>query len=341
MVGTLHRKPFAGTSNTMIILEIGGNHEGDFAYATQLVKMACESKAGVIKLQIYSADGLVNPKFDENRHRHFQKFELTADQYRKLLRQIRTSGKQSCASVWSESLYHELEEEIDILKVGSGDLNNYLLTDAFVRSGKPVIFSTGLASLDEVEAVIDRCRTILGQDWASSIGLLQCTTSYPCPPEFINLGVIQQYQKRFECAVGYSDHYEGQLAAEVAADLGAQLFEFHFTDSRDGKVFRDHKISWTNPEVDAFVDRMELARKMLGSGEKQLTSYEAQQNYQHEFRKGLYYKAGLRRGHVLTRDDLISLRPAAENDPSRYENFVGRTITLDVEALDPVRQHDF
>lgn len=339
MNGPLPR--FAGARAPMVILEIGGNHEGDFAYASKLVEMACLSKAGVVKLQIYSADGLVNPKFDENRHRHFQKFELSADQYRQLLSQIRGAGKLSCASVWSENLYNELADDIDILKVGSGDLTNYLLTDTFLRSGKPVVFSTGLARLDEVEAVVSRCRSILGSQWAASVALLQCTTSYPCPPEFLNLDVITDYQQRFECAIGYSDHYEGHLAAEVAFDLGAQLFEFHFTDNRQGKVFRDHKISWTNAEVDAFVERMELVQRMMGTREKRLTSHEAQQNYQREFRKGLYYAMGLKKGHMLKREDLVSLRPAAEHDPSTYESFVGRVIEQDVTALEPVSQADF
>jgi len=340
MSGMLRNRLFAGSTNPMVVLEIGGNHEGDFAYATQLVELACQSKADAVKLQIYSADGLVNPQFDESRHHHFQKFELTVDQYRTLLHKIRASGKRSCASVWSDSLYRELADDIDLLKVGSGDLTNYLLTDMFLKSGKPVILSTGLASVEEVRAVVGRCKRTLGAGWASRVGLLQCTTSYPCPTEHTHLNVIGQYYEQFECSIGFSDHYEGSLASEVAFDIGAQIFEFHFTDSREGKTFRDHKISWTKDEVDAFIDRMPLVTAMMGSDSKTLTSFEAEQNYHREFRKGLYYARPLAKGDTIAVEDLISLRPAAQFDPSRYEELVGQVVIRSIEPLAAVRTED-
>lgn len=341
MVGTLRNLPFGGLPAPQVILEIGGNHEGDFAYATRLVELACQSKAQIVKLQIYSADGLVNPRFDASRHRHFQKFELPTDQYRTLLRQIRASGKKSCASVWSRELFTDLEEEIDVLKVGSGDFTNYLLVDEFLKSGKPVVLSTGLASLHEIRNALSRCKHIMGDDWASRVALLQCTTSYPCPPEHLNLSVISTFLAEFECPIGFSDHYEGSLASEVAFDIGARVFELHFTDSRDGKEFRDHKVSWTLDEVDRFIDRIHLVERMIGHPEKALTAFEAEQNYQHEFRKGLYYSRPLPKGHVLGAGDLVSLRPAASVAPDRYEEFVGRTVAGDVEALEAVRVEDF
>lgn len=342
MAGTLHsRRLFAGSRETMIILEIGGNHEGDFAYAKKLVALACASKAQVIKLQIYSADGLVNPRFDPGRHAHFKKFELEEGQYRELLRSIKAAGKTTCASVWSESLYRALSDDIDILKVGSGDFDNFLLTDLFLRSGKPVILSSGLAAIDEVSNVMAHCKRVLGERWPSDLALLQCTTSYPCPPEHTHINVVRTYREMFNCAIGFSDHFEGTLASEVAFDVGAQVLEFHFTDSRENKAFRDHKVSWTRPEVDAFAARADLVDRLLGGSDKILTDYERDQGYRREFRKGLYFSRSLTKGHVITADDLVSLRPAAKVDPSRYGAVVGQRLTRDAEHLDEVLPGDF
>ncbi len=138
---------FNGKNNVYLIAEIGGNHEGDFEYAKKLTKLAAESGADAVKFQIYTGDSLVNAKYDPDRNEHFKKFELTKQQYIDLAKLCDELEITFMASVWDMNALNYIDSYIPIYKVGSGDLTAYNLIKKIVLTGKPIILSTGLATL--------------------------------------------------------------------------------------------------------------------------------------------------------------------------------------------------
>ena len=149
-----NKKKFLGKNGTYVIAEIGGNHEGDFEYAKYLTKLGAQSGADAIKFQIYSGERLVNKVYDPERVKHFKKFQLDKSQYLELASICKKLGVSFMASVWDLAAISYIDQHIKIYKVGSGDLTNYILIEKILQTSKPIIISTGLANLQEVENLI-------------------------------------------------------------------------------------------------------------------------------------------------------------------------------------------
>ncbi len=325
--------PFSGRSGAYTIAEVGGNHEGDFEYAKRLVSLACSTSVDAVKLQVYTPDLLVNPSVDPNRHAHFKRFALKPEQYRELFSIIRQSGKHVSASVWSTLELAEFQEALDFIKIGSGDLTDALMLDAIRDTGKPVILSTGLSTMAEIEwamARLDQANRPL------RTGLLQCTSMYPIPDMDSNLLVMQAFRQRFGCILGYSDHTVGAKALELSVAAGARIQEFHFTDSREGKSFRDHFVSLTPDETESLIQANIKTMTLLGTDQKAPAVSELVAGHTRSFRKGVYLKRDMRAGEVVRREDLITLRPEAGISASRADDVIGRTLLTAVAALAPL-----
>ena len=325
--------PFVGKSGVFTIAEVGGNHEGDFGYAKELVSQACATNVDAVKLQVYSPDLLVNQKVDQSRYEHFSRFTLTRTQYDELFTIIRQSGKKVSASVWSIFELKAFIHCLDFVKIGSGDLTDSLILDAIRDSGKPIILSTGLSTMAEIEWAMDRLDYRTKQ---SRIGVLQCTSMYPIPDIDSNLLVIQALQQRFGCVVGYSDHTVGYKALELAAAVGARIQEFHFTDSREGKTFRDHLVSLTPVETNQLIERNIKTMTFLGAANKEPALSEIVAGHTLTFRKGLFLNKYMAKGQTVTSDDLIALRPEAGISASKADELVGRVLARDVQRLEPL-----
>jgi N,N'-diacetyllegionaminate synthase len=325
--------PFVGKSGVFTIAEVGGNHEGDFVYAKELVSQACATNVDAVKLQVYSPDLLVNPAVDKNRHEHFKRFALARHQYDELFDIIRRSGKQVSASVWSIAELTAFIDRLDFVKIGSGDLTDALILDAIRDSGKPVILSTGLSTMVEIEWAMERLDYRIKQ---SRIGVLQCTSMYPIPDIDSNLLVVQALQQRFGCVVGYSDHTVGYKALELSAAAGARIQEFHFTDSREGKTFRDHLVSLTPAETDQLIECNIKTMTLLGTAHKEPALSEVVAGHTRSFRKGLFLNRDMAKGQAVTRDDLIALRPEAGFPASRANEVIGCVLARDVQRLEPL-----
>ena len=238
------------TDEVFIIAEIGGNHEGDFDKARELMHLAIESGADSIKFQVYSGDTLVNIKEDPKRVRHFDRFSFTDAQYIDLAKECISLGVDFNASIWNERQIDLLDPFLSFYKIGSGDLTAFSLIKKIVAKNKPIVISTGLSTIKEISNTIDYICS-LNKIYKSSkmISILQCTSMYPIPVEDANLNVIRTLQEVFSYSIGYSDHTEGTKAAQFAVALGAKILEVHFTDDRNDKDFRDHLVSYTPDEL--------------------------------------------------------------------------------------------
>lgn len=318
-----------------VIAEIGGNHEGDFAVARHLLELAATSGADAVKFQVYTPDTLVNREQSRERHRHFRGFALSLKQYKELAVMAGVLGVQFMASIWNRGLLAELDPFVAVHKIGSGDFNAYEIVEATVRTGKPIIQSCGLASMDDVEAYV-RFVESLDPSYISDgkLCLMQCTVAYPSTDREANLAAMLQMSDRTGLPVGYSDHTFGTYAAEIAVAMGAQVIELHFTDDRAGKTFRDHEISVTRDEMRGFAQRVRKIKELQGSYEKKLTSIELATDHLVSFRRGVYPARDLEAGTVLERADLTSLRPNVGIDGREYFEVLGRRLKVDKKALE-------
>jgi sialic acid synthase SpsE len=327
-----------GAFGPLLIAEIGGNHEGDFAYATRLTDLAIKSGADVIKFQLYQGRTLVSPVEAPDRYAHFQRFELTQEQHIALAQRCIAAGKQYLASVWDLQMLEWIDPYLPFYKVGSGDLTAYSLLKAFAERGKPIVLSTGLASLSDVLGAIRFIQSIDAKYHnPNQLAILQCTSMYPNADSDVNLAVMDTLRAATGLSIGYSDHSIGDFALLIAAARGAQVLEFHFTDTRAGKMFRDHAISLTAEEVQRLSQRLLHMHTLIGSAEKQPLAAEISSGHVQSFRRAVYCKLDLKAGDVLQAEHLITLRPNHGVDARELDSIVGKRVVADTLAFSALR----
>jgi N-acetylneuraminate synthase/N,N'-diacetyllegionaminate synthase len=335
-------EPFTSIANAaFFIAEIGGNHEGHYDYALKLCDLAVESGADAIKLQLYRGDRLVSSVLSPDRNAHFKKFELSREQHIAIAEHVRRAGRHYMASVWDVEMLEWIDPFIEIHKVGSGDLTCYPMLKALAATGKPIILSTGLATLEEISGAIEFIYAQnAGYRAEGKLALLQCTTAYPTTDEAANLRVIPTFSEYFRLPVGYSDHTMGSDAIELAYALGARIFEKHFTDTREGKSFRDHQVSLTKDEVRKLLARLRRIEILLGSAEKVLTKAESAPAHEVSFRRGLHAGREIEAGEPLTEDNVVALRPRVGLCASQFYEVLGRRAARRIERLAAIRLED-
>jgi sialic acid synthase SpsE len=168
------------------------------------------------------------------------------------------------------------------------------------------------------------------------LALLQCTSMYPIEDRDANLRVMDTLRQATGVAVGYSDHTKGRTALFVAAARGAEVLEFHFTDDRTGKTFRDHHVSLTPDEVRAFCADLDQLQVLLGDGIKRPLSSEIDTGHVTSFRRAVYCRHAISQGQVIGADDLVVLRPNHGIDARQFDDLVGKRAARDLQALERV-----
>ena len=325
----------------LFIAEIGGNHEGNFAYAQRLMELALDSGADIVKLQIYTGDTLASSVERPDLNQHFKRFELAREHYVALAQKCVAHGVMFMASVWNEAALRWIDPYIPIHKVGSGDLTCWPLIRKLIETGKPLILSTGLSSMAEIEATvgfIDGVDTAYLREY--KLALLQCTSSYPCLDEDINLRAMETLKSRFGLPVGFSDHSIGALAVEAAVAMGAVIIEKHFTDTREGKTFRDHQVSITRDELRELMPRLRRIATLRGEPAKHLTVSEAEASHQVSFRRSVYASRDIATGEVFGEHNLTVLRPAVGVPANRFDEILGQTANRTYAAQEVIREED-
>lgn len=336
--GGVSRSPWLGNHGPLLIAEIGGNHEGNYDYARELTDLAIESGADYVKFQLYKGETLVSPVESPGRAAHFRKFELTKDQHISLAQHCRDAGVGYLASVWDLAMLEWIDPFLDIYKIGSGDLTAYPTICEFAKRGKPIILSTGLSTLEEVLATVEYLQAINPVYTSKDkLALLQCTSMYPIDNTDANLRVMDTFKAKTQLAVGYSDHTIGSMALEVAAVRGAEVLEFHFTDDRMGKTFRDHSVSLTKAEVRRFCLYLDSVQMLLGSPEKKPLKCETEVDHVNSFRRAVYSTRAVKAGAKPRIEDLVVLRPNHGVDARLFKSVKEQKASRDLqpfEALD-------
>ena len=309
------------------IAEVGSNHEGNFVNAKKLIIEAAKSNADLIKIQIYTPDGMVNKIFDKSRYKHFSRLTLSLNQYIELAKLCKKYKKKFSASIWDPDLIEPLNKFIDIYKVGSGDINNFQIIKKILKTGKPLIISTGLASFREIKNTLDYIKSINKKYiYLKKIALLHCNTAYPTPPEDSNLLNISKLKKKFNLPTGFSDHTVGSEVIKTAYTLGAEIIEKHFSINPKLKSFRDHQISLNKFQTIKFLDDCKFIKNLMREKKKTLSKSEKNQKNLSSFRRSIYAKNQINKGDTFTEENIISLRPFKRNayKAEKYYSLIGK-----------------
>jgi N-acetylneuraminate synthase/N,N'-diacetyllegionaminate synthase len=333
--------PWLGKSGPLLIAEIGGNHEGNFETAKKLTEKAITVGVDYVKFQLYRGDTLVSPVESPDRNRHFKKFELTRKQHIELAQVCQHGGVGYLASVWDLEMLDWIDPYLSVYKIGSGDLTAWPIIREFARRRKPIILSTGLASLDEVLQAVAQIQAMDERyrypEW---LCLLQCTAMYPITDEEANLRVMDTLRQFTGLTVGYSDHTERGLALRTAAAMGAEVLEFHFTDSREGKAFRDHKVSLTPEEVLKLQIDLKSICNLRGQNFKVPQKTEIEEGHVVSFRRAAYANRILKQGEVIKVKDLTFLRPNHGIDARDAADIIEKKAKIDLQPFKKIEKTD-
>lgn len=344
------------------IAEAGVNHNGDLKLAKALVDAAAEAGADAVKFQTFRAEDLVaagtemaeyqkaNTGKQESQFEMLKRLELGERQHFVLRDHCRKRGIQFLSTPHSGKDSLDLLGRVGVLayKVASGDLTNHPFLVQLAAKGRPVILSTGMASLEEVVEAV----ALLRGGGARDLVVLQCTTQYPCPPEDVNLKAMLSIGEACRTPVGFSDHTEGLEAGVLAVRLGAVLVEKHLTLDRD-LPGPDHKASLEPGEFALFVAALKAERRksgsaagidesrlkrMLGSGEKRPTP--AERRIAAVARKSVVTARSLAAGAALGEGDLAVKRPGSGIAPRHLAGLAGRRLKRALPADRPLAWED-
>jgi N,N'-diacetyllegionaminate synthase len=327
--------------STLIIAEAGVNHNGDMSLARQLIDVAAEAGADRVKFQTFNADRLVTAsaqKADyqnrttdaaESQHEMLRRLELTREMHEELIAHCNKRGIQFFSTGFDPQSIDLLAElGLDCFKIPSGEITNLPYLRHVGRYAKPVILSSGMATLDEIGAALE----ILQQAGTpkSRITVLHCTTEYPTPMNEVNLRAMLTIRDAFGVVVGYSDHTEGIEVAVAAVALGAAVIEKHFTLDRN-LPGPDHKASLEPDELRAMVAAIRNIERALGDGIKRPGPSEAKNMA--VARKSLVAACVIHAGEVFSPSNLAVKRPGTGVSPMRWDEVLGCRAPRDF-ALD-------
>jgi N,N'-diacetyllegionaminate synthase len=330
------------SNDVYIIAEIGGNHEGDFEKALSLLHQAADAGAQAVKYQIYTGETLVNENEDPNRVKHFDKFALTESQYIQLANECKKRNVDFCASIWSKNLIEKFNNYLPYIKVGSGDLTAYPILTQLAKLNKPIIISTGLASLGEVKGAIEHlCKENSIYKKTEMLSILQCTSMYPIPDTDANLSVITSFKEEFSYPIGYSDHTSSTSAAEIAVALGASILELHFTDNKKSTSFRDHLVSFDKSDLIELRKKITLIKDLLGDGIKRPMKSEIENNHLTSFRRALYPSRNISKNEIVCEEDFVALRPEHGLSARLISDIVGKKTKRNLAKLETISVSDF
>lgn len=321
-----------------VVAEMSGNHNGSLTRALEIVQAIAASGASALKLQTYTADTMTldisdrefvvsdssSPWHGETLYKLYQRAHTPWEWHEPIFRLARELGLVAFSTPFDATAVDFLETlDVPAYKIASFEITDVALIEKVARTGKPLILSTGMATIDEIGEAVRTARAASCHD----LVLLKCTSSYPADPSDSNLLTIPHLQSQFDCHVGVSDHTLGIGAAIAAVALGAVVIEKHVTLRRsDGGV--DSEFSLEPAELAQLVREAGAAAGALGTIHFGRTEAEEKSV---RFRRSLYITEDLRAGDVLTVENVRAIRPGFGLAPRHLAELVGRRVTKDVK----------
>jgi N-acetylneuraminate synthase len=328
----------------LIIGEVGLSHDGSLGLAHAFIDEVARSGADAVKFQTHIAAAESTPaepfrvKFsrqDATRYDYWKRIEFSETEWKGLADHAREKGLLFLSSPFSR-------EAVDLLvrvgmamwKVGSGEVGTVPMLDAMIATGNPVLLSSGMSDLAELDKAVDRVRRA-----NVPLAVLQCTTAYPCPPERIGLNMVPFFRERYGCFVGLSDHSGRIYPGIAAATLGAEVVEVHVTMSR-GMFGPDVPASVTMEELRQLVDGIRFVEKMRANPVDKDAIARDMAPLRAIFNKSLVARQRLAAGTVLTEAHLAMKKPGTGIPADRLPEILGRVLRRPLEVDEQLRPDD-
>jgi N-acetylneuraminate synthase len=327
-----------------IIAEIAQAHEGSLGIAHSYIDALAKTGVDAVKFQVHIAEAESSEhepfrvKFstqDKTRFDYWKRMEFSIEQWQELKTHCEEAGVEFMASPFSNAAV-DLLEKLDVkrYKIGSGEVNNFLLLQKIAATKKPIILSSGMSSFAEMDKT-----TAFLKDLNVDFSILQCTTSYPTRPENYGLNVIRELKERYKVPVGYSDHSAKIETCIAAAALGAEILEFHAVFNR--QMFGpDASSSLEIAEIQQLVSAVKNISTALKKPVEKSdnTTFNDLKNI---FEKSLAVNKDLPAGHILTFEDLESKKPKGFGiDASNFREVIGRNLSRKLVQWDFLNQRD-
>lgn len=318
-----------------IMAEAGVNHNGSMDIAKKLADIAVSCGVDAVKFQTFKAENMItrqaqkaqyqieNGAKGENQLEMVKRLELSFEQFRELYAYCKAAKTDFVSTPFDmESIEFLATLDMPFWKIPSGEITNYPYLVALAYTGKPVMLSTGMSTLYEVEEAV----CLLQKNGSGPITLLQCHTQYPTLPEDVNLLAMRTMSDAFGLPVGYSDHTEGIEIALAAVALGACVIEKHFTLDKDMEG-PDHRASLNPGELRDLVTGIRKIEMAMGTGIK--TPTESEKTNIIVIRKSIVAARSIKKGEILTPENLTVKRPANGISPMKWPRIIGEMATRD------------
>ena len=331
-------KSYTNGSSPFIIAEIGANHNGDMDLARKMIDSAVDCGAHAVKFQSWDPSSLIakeeydrNEKYHDSPKKHFgslkemvERYYLRKEQHFELNKYCKSRDTIFCSTPFSKNEVDLLNEcEVPFFKVASMDINNFQLLEYLAQHHKPIILSTGMSTLGEIEAALN----LLYKTGHGEVALLHCISIYPPDNKDIHLHNIPMLQQTFGLPVGFSDHSIGYSIPLAAVALGACVIEKHFTTDKNLPGW-DHEISADPNELRIICNESRNINEALGTFIREVST--AEENKKVKFRRSLVSIKNLKEGQEIAYSDLTSKRPGTGIPPNMIESVVGRKMSCDL-----------
>lgn len=334
-----------------IIAEIGANHNGDMDLAKKIIDCAKECGADAVKFQSWTSKSLIakeeyerNQSYDDGDggKKHFgslqemvEKYYLREEQHYELKEYCQKVGIDFCSSPFSKSEVDLLVKlDVPFIKIASMDINNLELIKHAAKSKKPILLSTGMATLAEIENAVKAVES----QGNNQIVILHCISIYPPKYEDINLNNIKMLQQAFDYPIGFSDHTIGTSIPLASVALGSCIIEKHFTLDKDLPGW-DHQISADERELKEIVTESSNIQKALGEYKRVVSDDEEAKKK--KFRRSIVAGRTLSKGEAISKEDIEVKRPGTGISPENIEFVVGRVLKKDINADSLLKWEDF
>lgn len=328
----------------MIIAEVAQSHDGSLGMAHAFIDAVARTGADAIKFQTHIAAAESTPaepwrikfsKQDATRYDYWKRMEFTEDQWHGLKAHADERGLKFLSSPFSFEAVDLLERVgVAAWKIASGETSNFLLLDRLAENGLPVILSTGMSPLDEIDAAVARL-----EEKGTRVTVLQCTSDYPCPPEKVGLNMIPFFRSRYGCGVGLSDHSGKIFPALAAATLGADVIEIHAALSRE--MFGPDVIaSVTTDELKQLVEGVRFIERMNANPLDKDSLVSGSVGLRQLFTKSLVACFDLPAGEVLRREHLTAKKPGTGIPASQLSAVIGQSLRRPVKADQILEESD-
>ena len=329
-------EPILAAGRCLVIGEVALTHDGSLGLAHAFVDAIADAGADAVKFQTHIAAAESTPsepfrvKFsrqDKTRYDYWKRMEFTEEGWRGLAEHARERGILFLSSPFSIQAVDLLERiGVPLWKIASGETSNTTLLDRVLDTRKPVLLSTGMSSLEEIDRAVARVRAR-----HADLGVFQCTTAYPCPPEKIGLNLIPFYRERYGCWVGLSDHSATIFSGLASAAMGMDMLEVHVALSRE--MFGPDVIaSITTQELRQLVDGIRFIERMRAHPLDKDASAQETAPLRKLFTRSLVACASLPAGTVIEREHVVVKKPGTGLPPDRLEDVIGRRLARPVTA---------